>query len=79
MAIGNVIGSNLSISFCIGVQRQYHSLHLSGITNFDLFTLVGSSILLWLFGLFFCQADHYTDRRKYYDTLLCGVYGGTDL
>ena len=31
------------------------ALHLSGITNFDLFTLVGSSILLWLFGLFFAK------------------------
>lgn len=79
MAIGNVIGSNLfNIFFVLGCSASITPLHLSGITNFDLFTLVGSSILLWLFGLFFAK-HHYTDRRKHYDTLLCGIYGGADL
>lgn len=53
IAIGNVIGSNLfNIFFVLGCSASITPLHLSGITNFDLFTLVGSSILLWLFGLF---------------------------
>ena len=56
MAIGNVIGSNLfNIFFVLGCSASITPLHLSGITNFDLFTLVGSSILLWLFGLFFAK------------------------
>ena len=56
MAIGNVIGSNLfNIFFILGCSASITPLHLSGITNFDLFTLVGSSILLWLFGLFFAK------------------------
>ena len=56
IAIGNVIGSNLfNIFFVLGCSASITPLHLSGITNFDLFTLVGSSILLWLFGLFFAK------------------------
>ena len=52
IAIGNVIGSNLfNIFFVLGCSASITPLHLSGITNFDLFTLVGSGILLWLFGL----------------------------
>lgn len=56
IAIGNVIGSNLfNIFFVLGCSASIAPLHLSGITNFDLFTLVGSGILLWLFGLFFAK------------------------
>ena len=56
MAIGNVIGSKrFNIFFVLGCSASITPLHLSGITNFDLFTLVGSSILLWLFGLFFAK------------------------
>ena len=48
IAIGNVIGSNLfNIFFVLGCSASITPLHLSGITNFDLFTLVGSGILLW--------------------------------
>ena len=56
IAIGNVIGSNLfNIFFVLGCTASITPLHLSGITNFDLLTLVGSCILLWLFGLFFAK------------------------
>lgn len=56
IAIGNVIGSNLfNIFFVLGCIASITPLHLSGITNFDLLTLVGSGILLWLFGLFFAK------------------------
>ena len=56
IAIGNVIGSHLFyIFFVLGCSASITPLHLSGITNFDLFTLVGSGILLWLFGLFFAK------------------------
>ena len=42
IAIGNVIGSNLfNIFFVLGCSASITPLHLSGITNFDLFTLVG--------------------------------------
>lgn len=56
IAIGNVIGSNLfNIFFVLGCSATITPLSLSGITNFDLLTLVGASILLWLLGLFFAK------------------------
>lgn len=56
IAIGNVIGSNLfNIFLVLGCSASITPLHLNGITNFDLFTLVGSCILLWFFGLFFAK------------------------
>ena len=56
IAIGNVIGSNLfNIFFVLGCSASITPLRLSGITNFDLFTLVGSCVLLWFFGLFFAK------------------------
>lgn len=54
IAIGNVIGSNLfNIFFVLGCSATITPLHLTGIGNLDLLVLVGSSILLWLFGIFF--------------------------
>lgn len=56
IAIGNVIGSNLfNIFFVLGCSASITPLPLSGINNFDLLTLVGSGILLWIFGLFFAK------------------------
>ena len=56
IAIGNVIGSNLfNIFLVLGCSASITPLHLAGITNFDLFSLVGAGILLWLFGLFFAK------------------------
>ena len=55
IAIGNVIGSNLfNIFFVLGCSASITPLRLTGINN-DLFTLVGSGILLWFFGLFFAK------------------------
>ncbi len=54
IAIGNVVGSNLfNIFFVLGCSASITPLHLAGINNTDLLVLVGSSILLWLFGVFF--------------------------
>lgn len=56
IAIGNVIGSNLfNIFFVLGCTASITPLSLNGINNFDLFSLVGSCILLWFFGLFFAK------------------------
>lgn len=56
IAIGNVIGSNLfNLFFVLGCSASITPLRLSGITNFDLLTLVGAGILLWLFGLLFAR------------------------
>lgn len=56
IAIGNAIGSNLfNIFFVLGCSASITPLNLSGITNFDLLVLVGSGVLLWLFGLFFAK------------------------
>ena len=54
IAIGNVVGSNLfNIFFVLGCSASITPLRLGGITNLDLLVLVGSSILLGLFGIFF--------------------------
>ena len=54
MAIGNVVGSNLfNIFLVLGVSASITPLHLMGITNFDLCSLVFASVLLWLFGVFY--------------------------
>lgn len=54
IAIGNVIGSNLfNIFFVLGCSASITPLYLTGINNMDLLVLIGSSILLWLFGIFF--------------------------
>lgn len=54
IAIGNVIGSNLfNLFFVLGCSASITPLYLTDINNLDLLVLVGSSILLWLFGIFF--------------------------
>ena len=54
IAIGNVIGSNLfNIFFVLGCSASITPLHLAGINNIDLLTLIGASLLLWLVGVFF--------------------------
>lgn len=56
IAIGNVIGSNLfNIFFVLGCSASLTPLRLTGITNLDLWVLVGSGVLLWFFGLFFAK------------------------
>jgi cation:H+ antiporter len=52
IAIGNVIGSCLfNVFFIIGTAATIAPLPLGGITQTDMLTLVGSSVLLWFFGL----------------------------
>lgn len=54
IAIGNVVGSNLfNIFFVLGASASITPLHLAGINNIDLLVLIGSAVLLWLFGVFF--------------------------
>lgn len=56
IAIGNVVGSNLfNVFFVLGCSASITPLHLTGITNLDLWVLAGSGILLWFFGLFFAK------------------------
>ncbi len=52
IAIGNAIGSNLfNIFFVLGCSATVTPLRVSGITNFDLLSLVAAGVLLWFFGL----------------------------
>ena len=52
IAIGNVIGSCLfNVFFIIGTAATLAPLPLGGITQTDMLTLVGASVLLWFFGL----------------------------
>lgn len=54
MAIGNVIGSNLfNIFFVLGCSATISPLTIGGITSIDFYVLIGSSVLLYLFSLFF--------------------------
>lgn len=56
IAIGNVIGSNLfNIFFVLGAAGSIQPMLLGGITNFDLLSLLGASVLLWLVGIFYGQ------------------------
>ena len=51
IAIGNVIGSNIfNIFFVLGLSATITPLPLGSIGNVDLLTLVGASLLFWLFG-----------------------------
>ena len=50
IAIGNVVGSNLfNVFFVLGCSASITPLHLTGITNLDLWVLAGSGILLWFY------------------------------
>lgn len=54
LAIGNVIGSNLfNIFFVLGCSATIHPLKIQGINNVDFGVLIGSCVLLYIFGLFF--------------------------
>lgn len=54
IAIGNVIGSNLfNIFFVLGCSATICPLQLGGITLVDMLTMLGASILFWVFGWFF--------------------------
>ncbi len=54
MAIGNVIGSNIFNSFFIlGFASTISPLPMGGITNFDMLTMVGASVLFFIFGWLF--------------------------
>ena len=54
MAIGNVIGSNIFNSFFIlGCASTISPLPMGGITNFDMLTMVGASVLFFIFGWLF--------------------------
>ena len=56
MAIGNVVGSNLfNIFFVLGCAASIHPLHVAGITLVDYGVMIGSAILLFIFGQFFRQ------------------------
>ncbi|MDO4756005.1 MAG: sodium:calcium antiporter, partial [Parabacteroides sp.] len=54
MAIGNVIGSNLfNIFFVLGCSATISPLSIQGISNLDFGMLIGSCLLLYIFGWFF--------------------------
>lgn len=54
IAIGNVIGSNLfNIFFVLGCSATICPLQLGGITLVDMLTMLGASVLFWIFGWFF--------------------------
>ena len=54
MAIGNVIGSNIfNVLMVLGASAVISPLPFGSIGNLDLFTLLGASVLFYLFGWFF--------------------------
>ena len=51
MAVGNVIGSNIfNAFFVLGTAATVTPLTFGSIGNFDLLTLMGASLLFWIFG-----------------------------
>ena len=67
IAIGNVIGSNLfNIFFVLGCSASITPLRLTGINNFDLFTLVGSGILLWFSDYFLPNAPSHGSKEVFW-------------
>lgn len=51
IAIGNVLGSNvLNILFILGLTGIISPMHIEGITNFDLYIMLISTIMLWFFS-----------------------------
>ena len=56
MAIGNVIGSNIFNSFFVlGCASTITPLSMGGINNIDLLTMVGASVLFFIFGWLYKQ------------------------
>lgn len=51
LAVGNVIGSNIfNVLMVLGISATITPLPFGGIGNTDLFTLLGASLIFWLFG-----------------------------
>lgn len=51
IAIGNVLGSNvLNILFILGLTGMISPMHIEGITNVDLYMMLVSTIMIWLFS-----------------------------
>lgn len=56
IAVGNVIGSNIfNIFLVLGASATIAPLRLGNITNIDLLTLTGASLLFWIFGWLFSE------------------------
>lgn len=54
LAVGNVIGSNIfNVFMVLGLTAVIKPLPFGSIGNYDLGTLVASSVLFWLFGWFY--------------------------
>lgn len=50
MAVGNVVGSCIfNIFFVLGVCSSINPMNVSDVSDIQLYTLIGSSLLLWLF------------------------------
>lgn len=53
IAVGNVVGSNLfNVFFVLGASASISPLPMGGITNFDLYCLLGASMLMFFAGKF---------------------------
>ena len=61
------IGSNLfNIFFVLGCSASITPLILTGINNFDLFTLVGSGHFALVFGLFLPNAPSHGSKEVFW-------------
>lgn len=81
MALGNVIGSNVfNVFFVLGTAATIQPIGASGITTFDISTLIASAVLLWILCKF--GKTYYTLTRieggllvvlaiAYYAVLVC--------
>lgn len=53
IAVGNIVGSNIfNITLILGASASISPLYIKGISSIDLFTMLGSIVLLYIFTLF---------------------------
>ncbi|MBU1863104.1 MAG: sodium:calcium antiporter, partial [Candidatus Omnitrophica bacterium] len=67
IAVGNIIGSNIfNIFFVLGISALVKPLPISGSVNSDIFVLIGSTLLLFIFM--------FTGKRRMIDRWEGGLF-----
>lgn len=72
IAVGNVVGSNIfNVLWILGISGTIAPVHYSTILNFDLFVVIGATVLL--FAFMFIGKDHKLERWQGYSFIVLYV------